>query len=113
MYDVANPLVVGSCLSACYNSPPTSNLASSDQRCHCLGFLSRSWVFRSNLGFLGFFLRALGFSRVFERTLGFSWVFKISPKINFCCCFLQKVRHFLAKNGQNLTKKKSSENFGG
>src|SRR6218665_2760666 len=25
------------------------------QRCHPLGFLQRSWVFRSNLGFLGFF----------------------------------------------------------
>src|SRR6218665_40553 len=31
------------------------------QRCHSLGFLPRSWVFRSNLGFLVFFLRALGF----------------------------------------------------
>src|SRR6218665_896850 len=30
------------------------------QRCHCLGFLPRSWVFGSNLGFLGFFLKALG-----------------------------------------------------
>src|SRR6218665_1238808 len=30
MYDVTTPLVVGSFLSAVYNCPPTSNLASSD-----------------------------------------------------------------------------------
>src|SRR6218665_3303253 len=61
-----------------------------------LGFSKQSWV-------LGFFSEDLGFF------LGFSkgpWVFlgffKISPKIHFFCCFLQKVsKTFLAKNGQN------------
>src|SRR6218665_3929545 len=48
-----------------------SAIEGSGQRCHCLGFLPRSWVFRSNLGFL-VFSEGLGFF------LGFSkgpWVF--------------------------------------
>src|SRR6218665_1967592 len=61
----------------------TNIVLARNQRCHCLGFLPRSWVYRSNLGFLVFFLRALGFSRVFERTLGFSCFFLNLPENTF------------------------------
>src|SRR6218665_2103439 len=68
------------------------------QRCHCLGFLPRSWVFRSNLGFLGFFLRALGFFKGFRKDLGFFLVFfKFARKYIYFCCFLQKVIDFRRK----------------
>ena len=50
-----------------------------EQRCHPLGFLPRSWVFRSDLGFLFFFLKTLGLFRVYWKPLGFL-VFYISPK---------------------------------
>src|SRR6218665_2529933 len=49
-----------------------------NQRCHPLGFLPRSWDFRSNLGFLGLFLSALGFFlRFFHRPWAFLWFFHI------------------------------------
>src|SRR6218665_329366 len=52
------------------------------QRCHSLGFLSRSWVFRSDLGFWGFSTEALVFFWVFST---------FHRKIHFFECFYQKV----------------------
>jgi len=58
------------------------------QRCHPLGFLPRSWVFRSNLGFLGFVWHSLRFFlRFFQTAWVFLGFFIFYRKIHLFQCF--------------------------
>ena len=84
--------------------------SSHHQICHSLGFLPRSSVFRSNLGFLVFFWLPWVFSRVFSNSLSLSWVFSnCTEKYIHFSVFRVEVRN------EQIWKrwlKKSSEIFG-
>jgi len=61
--------------------------SNNNQRCHCLGFLPRSWVFRSDLGFLDF-SDSLGICLGFFQTAWVLLVFFIfDRKIHLSQCF--------------------------